>query len=61
VAVPLPNLTGGAAGPSTASSNSGFDNSGFVVNMGAGSGGGLPQWAVLALILGGAVWLLRRR
>lgn len=61
-APPLPNLTGGAAGPSSASSQSGFDNSGWVVNIGGGSAGAaMPPWVVIAAIVGGVVWLLRRR
>lgn len=40
-----------------------FDNSGFVVNFGAGgvSTGGLPGWVLAAAAVGGVLWLMRKR
>lgn len=55
---------GGAAGPATATSNSGFDSSGWNVNYGAGSidsgSNKLLQYAMLAA-LGFVAWKLWRR
>ncbi len=60
--VPLPPLQLSTKSEAKGASSAGFDNSGFVVNFGgANSVGGLPQWAVLALLAGGAWWLTRKR
>lgn len=69
---PLPNLTGGAAGPSGASggtANIGFDSSGWAVNFGSGSAsasgssGDLAKWTPY-LLAGAAlliVWRMTRK
>lgn len=56
---------GGAAGPSTASANSGFDSSGWNVSFGSGSiatgGNDMVKWAMLAVVAGGLLWYLSKR
>lgn len=50
----------------TGTSNSGFDNSGFVVNFGNGNStakdaGGIPTWVLAAVAIGAVLWLTRKR
>jgi hypothetical protein len=56
---------GGSAGPSTASSNSGFDSSGWTVDFGDGSansgGSSIVKWAMVAAVAGGLLWYLYKR
>lgn len=56
---------GGSAGPSTASSNSGFNSSGWNVSFGSGSistdSTGVMKWALVAAAVGGIAWYLSRK
>lgn len=56
---------GGAAGPSTASSNSGFNSSGWNVSFGSGSiatgGNDMVKWALVAAAVVGVLWYSSKR
>lgn len=56
---------GGAAGPATSTTNSGFDTSGWNVTFGSGSistdAGGVLKWAAAAAVIGGLLWYLSSR
>lgn len=56
----LPPLQLSSSSDAKGSAQSGFDNSGFNVNFGAGSVGGLPTWAMLAAA-GAVAWMLLRK
>lgn len=56
---------GGAAGPATSTTNSGFDTSGWNVTYGSGSistdASGTLKWAAAAVVIGGLLWYLSKR
>lgn len=61
--MPNMSLSSQSASEAKGTSNSGFDNSGFVVNFGGSNsiGGGMPQWAMYAALIGAALWLFKRK
>ena len=56
---------GGAAGPATSTSNSGFDSSGWNVSYGSGSistdASGTMKWVGVAVVIAGALWLIFKK
>ena len=62
----LPNMSlqtsSTASSDAKGTSSGNFDNSGFVVNFGPGTAvaSGLPSWLIIAAVVGGAVWLMRK-
>lgn len=61
--LPPLNIASQASSNAHGASSAGFDNSGFVVNFGGGNsvGAAIPQWAVMAALIGGVVWLIKRK
>ncbi len=66
MAMPNMSLSSNSSSEARGTSNSGFDNSGFVVNFGGSNSvgglmGGLPEWFPMVAIAAAAFWLIKKR